>query len=445
MSLSVQRGYLSAHLARQLVGQARFAFKPAFEVERAQQRRVARIVEHAYAMVPYYRETMRRVGLGPQDLRSAADLARLPIIEREEIQRDPEYFVSRAQPLDQYLLVQSGGSAGAPREIFHDTRSVVENGAHAERHRSIVRKLLGRRLRYREAVIESPFGTTQAVHEFLAQHVAIPPRVAIQRLYLSLLDPPERNVARLKAFRPDVIEGYGSYLGLLFPYMHSAGEAREWPRVVVYGSDAMSHATRRLIEQHLRLPVVSTYGAVEALQIGFECEKGLGYHLNTDLAPVRIVGSNGGDQAVGESGDVVVSNLVNRATVLLNYRLGDVAYLRPFRCPCGRSLPLLSFIEGRGDDWIQSPSGQTIHPQAVRSLFTDEDGIYQYQVGQLQPGRFEVQVVAKAGLDREQMSERLARKFVCRLGPGTSIRVSFVAAVRRTPGGKVPAVSRTMP
>jgi hypothetical protein len=42
------------------------------------------------------------------------------------------------------------------------------------------------------------------------------------------------------------------------------------------------------------------------------------------------------------SGEVVVSNLVNRETVLLNYRLGDVAASLPDRCPCGRSLPLLS-------------------------------------------------------------------------------------------------------
>lgn len=371
MRVSVRRAYLTAYLAWQASAQARFPFSPGVDVERVQRRRLLRMAAHAYATVPYYRETMRRLGLRPHDLRTAADLARLPIIERADVQRDPEYYVSSVQPLGRYLLVRSGGSTGAPRAIFHDARSVIESGAYAERQRTIVRRSTGRRLHYREAIIESPFGTTRATQEFLARHLLISPRLAFNRLYLSLLDPPERNLELLKAFRPHVVEGYGSYLELLFPYIHASGEPLDWPKVVLYGSDAMSPVVRRLIADKMGPTVLSVYGAVEALQIGFECEHGLGYHLNVDVVPLRIVGPSGEEQAVGEVGEVIVSNLINRATVLLNYRLGDVASLQRPRCPCGRSLPLLSFIEGRADDWIQSAAGGTLHPQAVRTLFSD--------------------------------------------------------------------------
>ncbi|MFL5820746.1 MAG: phenylacetate--CoA ligase family protein [Solirubrobacteraceae bacterium] len=433
----------TAYLARQLPGQASFPFEPSVTVQRAQQRRLARIVAHAHATVPYYRDTMRRLGLTPQDFRTSADLSLLPMLDREEIQRDPEYFVSRSQPIDRYLRLRTGGSGGAPRQIFYDTSSVIEYGAYAERHRSIVRKLAGRRLRYREAIIESPFGTARAMHDFLARHVAIAPRLAIPRLYLSLFDPPDRNVALLDAFRPDVIDGYGSYLELLFAHISSTGRKFGWPRVTVYGSDAMSTAARRLITESMGLPVLSTYGAVEALQIGFECEQGLGYHLNLDLVALRVVGPNEQEQSADETGEVVISNLVNRATVLLNYRLGDVAYLHPFGCPCGRSLPLLSFIEGRTDDWIEMPSGEKLHPQAVRTLFTDEAEIYQYRVRQLGPGRFDTDVVIKDGIDREKVRARLTDKFLSRLGRGTKVRVFFVDAVQRTQGGKVRVVARS--
>ena len=52
------------------------------------------IVRHAYSTVPYYRETMDRLGLTPADLGTAADLAKLPILEPWQLTRDPEYFVS---------------------------------------------------------------------------------------------------------------------------------------------------------------------------------------------------------------------------------------------------------------------------------------------------------------------------------------------------------------
>jgi phenylacetate-coenzyme A ligase PaaK-like adenylate-forming protein len=69
--------------------QARFGFKPLEAIEGAQRARLRRIVAHAYETVPYYGETMQRLGLQPDDLHTAADLARLPVIERHDIQRDP--------------------------------------------------------------------------------------------------------------------------------------------------------------------------------------------------------------------------------------------------------------------------------------------------------------------------------------------------------------------
>ena len=414
-------------LAHTVRGQADFPFQPAATVQAAQRRRLAGIVAHAHRTVPYYRETMRRLGLGPADLDTPERLTRLPIIERAQLQRDPEYFVSSGQPLGRYLLVHSGGSGGQPRSIFHDTSSVVASGAHVERQRSVVRRLAGRRLRLREAIIESPFGTTQGVNAFLRDRLLLSSRWVIERLYLSLLDPIEHNVERLRAFRPDVVEGYGSYLEILFPYLRERDRSSAWPRVAVYGSDAMSNPARELIRTEMGVAVCSAYGAVEALHLGFECERGLGYHLNIDLVTPRIVGPGGERCRPGQSGEMIISNLVNRATVLLNYRLGDVVTELPFACPCGRSLPLISFLEGRDDDILEAASGEMLHPQAVRSLFSDVSAVLQYQIHQLAPGRFEVEVVARSGTDEVELRDLIAARFAARLGAGTQTRVTFVA------------------
>jgi phenylacetate-CoA ligase len=86
---------------------------------------------------------------------------------------------------------------------------------------------------------------------------------------------------------------------------------------------------------------------MEAGTIGFQCERREGFHLNVDLCAVRIVDAEGRTVPPGTSGDIVISSLDNRATVLLNYRIGDRGTLSPQPCPCGRSLPLLASLEGR--------------------------------------------------------------------------------------------------
>jgi phenylacetate-CoA ligase len=145
------------------------------------------------------------------------------------------------------------------------------------------------------------------------------------------------------------------------------------------------------------------------------------------------------------SGDVVISNLVNRGTVLLNYRLGDIATLLPDPCSCGRTLPLLSFLEGRTDDWITLPDGRLLHPQAIRIIFTAEQSVWQYQVVQQAPAQFSVAVIAADDCDRTQLQARLVAQFRNTFGEDSHITVSFVSDLPRTARGKVRPVIALQP
>ncbi len=106
------RARWSAELALQAPWQGRFPFRSPEAIRRAQTRRVRSAVAHAYRHVPYYRETMRRLDLRPDDFGDAGDLGKLPIIERSDLQRDPEYYVSRARPIDSYLRLRTGATSG---------------------------------------------------------------------------------------------------------------------------------------------------------------------------------------------------------------------------------------------------------------------------------------------------------------------------------------------
>ena len=392
------------------------------------------MIRHAYTTVPHYRDAMDRIGLDPHDVRTASDLARLPIIEPEDVQRDPGRFTSTSAPPSAYLQLRSGGSTGRPRGIYHDTAALFENAAHGERERSLIARLVGKRVGYRESLIVVPHSAAEIVQTYCAGRSLVPPRVRIERQYLSLFDAPEENVRRLNAFEPDVIHAYGSYLEALFGYLHATGVSFHRPKVVTYSSDGLAESVRRLIADTFGIPVLGTYQAIEAFKIGFEC--GAGLHVNADLYPVRIVDPDGRTVPVGDTGEVVVSNLVNRATVLLNYRLGDLAALSPDPCPCGRALPRLTGLYGRSDEWIDLPSGRTVHPMTVRRIFTHEHEIWQYQVIQEAPARFRALIVAATACDHVATRERLGAAFRAQFGAEVQVDVAFCDAIPRPPGGK---------
>ena len=429
----------SAYLARQLARQARFPFATAEQIAQEQARRVRAMVRHAYRTVPHYRETIDRLGLQPDAFRSAADLARLPILEREALQREPEHLTSATVAAHDRLTLRTGGSTGAPRAVHHSTRSIVENAAHGERERSIVAAAIGRRVGYRETVIGSPRSTAQEVQAYLRAHTVQPRGVRVERQYLSVLDPVETTAERMVAFAPDVVHGYGSYLAILFAHLHAERWRSPLPRVVTFSSDGLSDAARRLIRDDLGLFVLGTYQAVEAFKIGFECGEADGLHINTDLYPVRIVDAAGRDVAPGEPGDVIVSNLVNDATVLLNYRLGDQAALIAGTCPCGRTLPRMTQPLGRLDDWLIVDE-RRVHSQGIRTVFTNEADILQYQVVQETPRHFRVSLVTRDATMDTALAARIADGVRARLGESVTVGVARVDDLPRTGRGKVRAI-----
>jgi phenylacetate-CoA ligase len=176
--------------------------------------------------------------------------------------------------------------------------------------------------------------------------------------------------------------------------------------------------------------------------IGWQCERQAGYHLNVDLCPIRVVDADARDLPAGEPGEVVVSNLVNRGTVVLNYRLGDLAARLPEPCGCGRVLPLLSDVQGRRTDWLESRSGHPIHPQMLRNVLRSVDGVRRFQLVQDEPGEVLVIAVVAPDAARDAIRSRVADE-VRRLDASMHARVEFADSLARTDGGKVLVIRRS--
>ncbi|MGA2261614.1 MAG: hypothetical protein ABSH28_09275 [Acidobacteriota bacterium] len=443
MSL-LTRLYWSCYLACHMRGQAQYPFRAPASIAEDRDRSVRRMVAYASRHVPYYRRTLAELGLHPGDFRTVSDLARLRLLGPDWIRSHPEQFVSETMSLQRCLGLETSGSSGLRRTIYADPGSLFRNAAHAERERGMVTAAIGKRHGYREAVIVySPsiaVSSTPRVQQFLRQHALFPSRMQIQRLYIDSLESPAAYLPRLNEFAPDVIQGYGSGIESLFDHLHATGASFHRPRVVCYHSDGISARMRQLILTHFKIPVFSAYQACEALKIGFECSEHQGYHINIDLYPVRIIGKDGDTLPEGEVGEVVVSNLVNRAMVLLNYRLGDLAVMLTEPCRCGRTLPRLLLQEGTAHDFIRLPSGRIVDPSHSYIIFTAEPALREYQMVQITPSHFRLNLVVPDPGEREACGRRIAAAFHRHFPGDATAEVVFVDRIELSGGGKKKAV-----
>jgi len=163
--------------------------------------------------------------------------------------------------------------------------------------------------------------------------------------------------------------------------------------------------------------------------------------LHEDLCHVRIVGPGGAAAAPGEQGQVVISNLINRASVLLNYPIGDVGIMSPKPCPCGRTFRLLSELEGRVEDIMPLADGRFVHPRAVWQVMKEDTSVLQYQLIQREPRRFSLTLVTVDEPTFRHSRERVVTALGRLLGADAVIETQWGREIHREGGGKFRAVA----
>jgi len=435
----MNRCYGSGVVAASLVGQKRLPFLPRQRIESIRDQRIRRVVRYAARKVPYYRELFAGKGIDPRQIKGAAELDRLPVLDKELVRTRPELFMAEGSVSRRALSFLTSGTTGVPIEVYHDRRSLLANIAFGERERKVSINICGGEFCPKELYIGCESSTFTKVIAFYQESVLFPVRP--RRRLISVLEPIENIAAIINTERPDILVGYGGWIDLFFRTIAARGIDLKPPKMVMYMAEALPHGARDHIEGDLGIPVLSRYSAAECFKIGFYCEELSGFHIHEDLCHVRIVGTNGHNVPVGEQGEVVISNLINRASVLLNYPMGDLAALCPDDvCGCGRTFRRISELEGRTEDILVLPDGGFLHPRAIWQVLKDERDILQYQLIQHELHRFTLDIVTTEESHFSTIQHRVSGELRTLLGPAAQIETKYRPDIIRRSGEKFRAV-----
>jgi phenylacetate-CoA ligase len=398
--------------------------------------RLRSIVRHAFETVPFYREYADKKGLRADQFRAVPDLEQLPLLDDLTVRRDPERFASGiVDAASRITIYTSGSTSHVQKKIYWDHSALIERLAYAERDRAVLASLLRGQSR-RQLYILPPDSATLAVRNFWDAAVLTPSRIA-ERHFLPLAATMEEVRQTINRLRPSVVFSYGSYADQLFRWLADRGLELSAPKVWMYGADMLSERAREIMQERYGCIPYTTYQSGETGRIGFECELRRGFHLNEDFVAVRVIDGNGRNAPPGECGELVVSNLYNRAMVLLNLRIGDLGVISKSPCPCGRSLPLLEHFEGRRTDVVRLPDGRQFTAVMIELTFKGElKDTIQAQVVQYPNGGFCWRLVPCSNVKRSDLQSRVLGKSASVFGKDAGVTVDFVEHIPNARSGK---------
>jgi len=384
------------------------------------------LVDHVVPFSKHYRDLFAKEGIDPREIRTLADLSRIPFTSKSHLVDDPETgsrtrdfvlvpdeTILRKRPAT-ILRTLRYGRAAVKEAFAHEYRPILltsTTGRSAEpvpflytRHDLDVLSITGRRMMeicgsdpaFRHLNL-FPFAPHLAFWQ--AHHAGLGYGTFLLSSGGGKVMGTEGNLRLLEKIQPEALIGMPTFLYHLLSLASDRGISVPPLRKIVLGGEKAPPGTRRKLRALCAelgagdVDIMATYGFTEAKMAWPECpgygmDTPPGYHLSPDLGIVEIIDPESGHPVgEGEPGEIVFTPLDSRGSVVLRYRTGDCISggLVFSPCPaCGRRMPRLvgeiSRVADRKRLRLGKVKGTLVNFNDLENLLDNLDRVGSWQI-----------------------------------------------------------------
>ena len=333
-------------------------------MEALQLERLQAVVKRVYDSVPYYRDKMDKASIKPEDIKSLADLSRLPFTTKEDMRDTYPFGLFTVDKTKLHRVHASSGTTGKPTVVGYTkgdldiwsecvARIAIAGGATEEDMSQIcfgygmftgALGLHNGLEKVGSAIIPSSTGNTQ------------------------------KQIMYMKDFGTTLLVATPSYALRIAEVAVEMGidvKKELSVKTLLVGSELLTEPMREeMYKAWGNVNVTQNYGMSELMGPGVsgECLYLKGMHINEDHFLPEIIDSNTGEVLPkGEKGELVITCMTKEALPLIRYRTKDITRLFYDQCVCGRTTVRMENLTGRSDDMIKI-RGVNIFPSQIEEV-----------------------------------------------------------------------------
>lgn len=423
--------FIGSSIAHHLKSFERSQWNTKEEFRKMQKVRLKSLIGYAYANVPYYHRSMKKMGIRPDNIRTLSDLQRMPIISKGIVLNNFDEFVSNHYADGKGIRLKSGGTTG---KVFHSIKSMDS-------------KSVGWATAFRAwGWAGMKYGDK---HVTLAGSSLIPGRntslfkrgrnIIERNLPLSathmspaMMDKYAKDIER---FRPKFIRGYPSSIFTFAKHLSEHSNYSIRPEAIFVTAEMLFQHQRKFIEEMFGCDVFDHYSNPESGADGYECGEHTGLHMSSESAIMEFLDRDASESVDdGERGEIVSTDLWNYDMPFIRYRTEDIGVPAEDSCNCGRKLPLIESLVGRATDILEFHNGVRLGGPAITLIFK-EFNVCEYQLIQKNRDHLQINIIKDDNFSKEESKLLLdTMKFHC--GNDVTIEISFVDEIVKSQSGK---------
>lgn len=386
--------------------------------------RLRLVVRRASSETVYYRELFKRVGFDASADFSFEDFARLPVLEREDLRSAGRAVISNAISPDRLRKNATGGSTGAPTEIWMGPEEQAWSESGRQHFLTQINLPPGARTGMLWGHHLDPVASDRLFDRFVAY--------TNNTMWLDCFrlspDALERYHRQFEQFRPACIVAYASALGHLAEHILERGYKPNYPtQCAITGAEKLLPAHRKMIEQAFSRPVHERYGSRDVGSMGFQLDPYDSLDYTIDWANMLIE-----PETEQPDSSILVTKLHADGMPMIRYRVGDAALFSEESRP-GHPAFAIREVLGRNIDRIWLPNGQWINGLQMPHLMKDHP-VREFMLVQRADYSIEVKIAPKANFAEE--NKRSIRDIIKSNLPGLDVTVELVNDIPRTRANK---------
>jgi phenylacetate-CoA ligase len=323
----------------------------------------------------FYRDRLKKAGLKAEDIRSTADIGKVPFTEPGDIARHPYYFACISQAdIASVTTFTSSGTTGPQKKVFFSDGDLERmTDFMAAGMQSVA-------LKGDVVQIMLPSGRINDQSDLLAAGVrkmgGLP---VITGSGLSS----EAQLQKVDEFHPAVLFASVSRMWRITQEIyHQIDLKTRGVKTLFVTSEYLSESMRNQLQSIWNCDVHAHYGMTEmGLGVAVECHSHDGFHYNEADLMVEVIDPETGEVLEEDTeGELVFTALGREAMPLIRYRTHDISRLISGKCRCGAAtLKKIAPITRRRESIVKIGHDE-LYPAAFDEAIFEIPDIIDYQV-----------------------------------------------------------------